>query len=586
MRRRRSGGCAEGAGAACGLAVLAACMALVAAAPREAYWINDCGNKALVAKRLLETRFTAAAFTRPGAALDPDGRWFPIPPPFAVAREGRFVSAYPPALPALAAAGLALLGPRGLRLPAALGTAASAALFALWAAPALGRRAACAGALLLGLASPLFFYGVTVWEHSLTVALSLSAWLLLSQPVASRWLCAGALVAAATWLREELVLMAVAVLAAALLRRQPLRLSRAFAAGAALLLSALLVFNQRFYGSPLGGHVALNLGLGAAGAAFAGPPPPRLTAVAGLLGGFGHSAGEEVGFALLGLLLPAAGALAPARLRAAPGLAAALVAAGLLIWGCAALRMLGGENALQELVLHNGLLLQWPMWVLAGLGARRSFEDPAFAPVRTAALAGLLFGALVLATGIAWPSRFGVQVGAGVHWGPRVLLPALPALVLFSLAAVAGRAPAVRAAWAALALAGVLSSALSSWFLLEQERDGALFAEKLRALPPQLVMTPHPMLAQHLAMLWGEKIFLLTPDTASLQGAAAAARGRGASAFLFVGGAGQPLASPAPGVACRAAFQYRGPHLSYLDLDVYSCAFAPSPAPSPGRAAG
>ena len=63
------------------------------------------------------------------------------------------MSQYPPAFPALAAPFLALLGPAGLRVPAALGTAACAALFVLWTAPVLGWRRASFGGLALGVAT-------------------------------------------------------------------------------------------------------------------------------------------------------------------------------------------------------------------------------------------------------------------------------------------------------------------------------------------------------------------------------------------------------------------------------------------------
>jgi hypothetical protein len=581
---RREAGRAFGAAAGGGLIVFAACLAVIATTPGDAYWINDCGNKALVAQRLLDTRFEQATFERPGAELDSQGRWFPIPPPFALRRGEDFVSTYPPAYSALAAAGLAALGPRGLRLPAALGAAACAALFALWVAPALGRGGALVGALTLGLATPLFFYGVTVWEHSLTVALSLGAWLLLSGERIWRWAAAGVLVAAACWLREELVLMALAMLAAAALRGRPLRLAGALVAGVSVPAAALLLFNASFYGHVLGGHVAANLGPDAGSAIFAGNAAvDRLTAVPGLLAGFAHRPGERWTLAFLGLALPLAGALAPRRVRDAAGLTLALAGAGLLAWGIAYTRMLSSETPLRELVLHNGLLLQWPMFVLAGLGARRVLHDAACAPLRTAALAGALFALLVVVAGMLLPSGFGVQVGAGVHWGPRVLLPALPAFVLFALATIAGRPPAARLAWGALALAGILSTLLAMWFLVHQKLDGARFAKQLHALEPRVVLTSHPLLAQHLAALWEDKVMLLTVDVASLQGAANTLQRSRERAFLFVGPAGAPLVSWLPGIECASAFQYRGPRLHYLDLDMQECRFE-DPASRPHRA--
>ncbi len=557
------------AAVASGLAVFALSMAVVVATPGDAYWINDCGNKALVAQRLLETRFADASFEQAAAGSVSTERWFPITHPFALRRGEAFISAYPPAYSALAAAGLAALGAHGLRLPAALGVAACAALFVIWAGPALGRAAALAGALVLGLATPLFFYGVTVWEHSLTVAAALVACVLLSQERVGRWAAAGAMVGAACWLREELGLFALAVAAAALLRRQSPTLVGAFAAGVGVPVAALIVFNVAYYDNPLGGHLLANLGPDAP----AGGQLSRFTAVPGLLGGLGHGPGGRGAFALLGVVLPLAGAMAPCRLRNSSVLALGLALAGLVGWGLAGSRMLTAARPLSQLVAHNGLLLQWPMLVLAGLGARRLFEDPACRALRTGALAGALFAVLVLAWGIALPSGFGVQVGAGVHWGPRVLLPAFPALVLFALAAAHGGTPGARVAWGALALAGVLSTAHATAFLVHQKLDGARFIERVLELEPRALVTSHPFLPQHFAALWDDKTWLLAPDANSMQAATLALRSGGEREFLYVVPAGKPLASWLPGVQCALAFEHRGRHLHYLDLDVQRCRF-------------
>jgi hypothetical protein len=293
--------------------------------------------------------------------------------------------------------------------------------------------------------------------------------------------------------------------------------------------------------------------------------------VSGLLGGFGHGAAERAGFSAAALLLPLAGAVAPRRLRASPVLPLLLAGAALGVWALAAARMLRGEHPLQELTLHNGLLLQFPLLALAGLGARRVFSDPGYAGLRLACGSGLFFVLLVLAAGMLFPSAAGVQVGAGVHWGPRVLLPALPVLVLLAWAAVAGGPPTARAALALLALAGLLSTSLSAWFLVQQKRDGAHLTERLRALPPRIVVTSHPLLAQHLPSLWRDKTLLLTADVASLRDLVALLPQRQVHAFVFVGPPGAVLSGVAPGLACRVVFQHRGEGLGYLELDAQHC---------------
>jgi 4-amino-4-deoxy-L-arabinose transferase-like glycosyltransferase len=554
-------------------------MAVVAATPGDAYWISDCGNKALVAKQLLETRFADASLEQAAVGSVPVERWFPIPRGFALRRGDSFVSAYPPLYSGLAAIGLSALGPHGLRLPSALGAAACSLFFVFWAGPMLGRAAATAGALVLGLATPLFFYGVTVWEHSLTVAAVVLACALLSQERVGRWASAGAAIGAACWLREELGLFALAVVAVAIVRRQSPRLVLAFAAGVAVLGAALLVFNVAYYGNPLGGHVLANLGSEAPESG----PVSRFTALPGLLGGVGHGPGERWAFSLLALVLPLAGAVLPRRLRGSNSVALGLALAGLVVWGIAGWRMLSGERPLSELSAHNGLLLQWPMLVLVGLGARRLFEEPACRALHTGAVAGALFAAMVLSWGIAMPVAYGIQVGSGVHWGPRVLLPALPALVLFSLVAAHGRTSGVRAAWGALALAGVLSSVHATVFLAQQKTDGALFVERVRELEPRALVTSHSLLPQVLAALWDDKTWLLTRGAKSVLMASLALERGGEREFLQVVRAGNPSASWLPGVQCEVEFKHRG-RGRYFDLDVRRCRFDSSAGERPALA--
>ena len=251
------------AAAAAALFAFATALAVLLATPDDGFWINDCGNKALVAKRLLETGFRDPHFDHPAVSVDPSARAFPIAAPFAIERPGGFLSVYPLAYAVLSAPFLAAFGPIGLRLPAAFGLAACAASMVLWLAPAFGRRWALVGGLTLAFATPLFFYGVTLWEHSLTVALCLSAWVLLDRDSPARLFAAGWLLASACWLREEIALMGVAVAIASWLQWRRPGVLLWLAAGAALPALTLLGVNEWLYDAPLGAHLAASRGAGA-----------------------------------------------------------------------------------------------------------------------------------------------------------------------------------------------------------------------------------------------------------------------------------------------------------------------------------
>jgi hypothetical protein len=561
----------------------AACLTVLLATPADTFWINDCGNKALVAQRLLETGYRELGFDHPAAPVDPAARAFPIAPPFATAWEKGFVSVYPPAYAALAAPFLAVFGPVGLRLPAALAVAACAGLLTLWLAAAVGSARAFGAGAALALATPLFFYGITVWEHSLTVALGLGAWMLAARYAPVRLFWAGWLVASACWLREELALMGIALALAALVQwRRPAAVLW-LAAGALLPVAGLLALNEFVYGTPLGVHLAAASGSGAAASGM--PEAASIGSArvfAGLLAGFGKGEVEPALLGALALAAPLVGWVA-ARCGRAPSLVLVLVAlAGLAAWLLGAARTFASVRPLGELVRYNGLLVQMPMFCLAGIGFQRVFRRPEWEAIRVGVLAGALFLAFAVAAGMASGSGYGVQTGFGVHWGPRALLPAIPAVVALAVAALpsdaappsARLAIAVRVACASLVAAGLLSSAHAARMLADQKADARSFQAAVRAQAPRYVVTTHPLLAQHVSGLWDEKPMLLARDPRALRSAVVGLRAGGAREFLLVVPAGAALLAGIDGLDCRLANRHRGPRLHYFDLDIQRCRIA------------
>ena len=560
-----------------GIVAAAACLAVIYTTPRQAFWIVDCGHKALVAQRLLETGFRDLGFDYPAEALDPRGQFFPMAD-WALRRGDGFVSIFPAAYPALAAPFLAWLGPGGLRVPAALGVGACAWLFALWLAPALGRRWAAAGGVTLGLATPLFFYGVTVWEHSLTVALSLAAWLVLSRPSVGRALGAGFAIGAGCWLREELVLMGVSLACACLLCRSTLSCRRrlsvpaALVAGAAVPIAGLLAFNVHVYGDPLGPHVSVNLaGTGALNSVGLAQRARQLSSI---LAGLGESPAEATLLTMATLGSFAVGWVVGHRragLHAVPWL---LSAVGLGAWLLGIASTGRAESPLSALVLYNGLLVQMPLVAVSGLGLARVWRDPAYVPLRVGALAGLLFLLLAIASGMVLYSTFGF----GVHWGPRQLLPGLPALVVLFLAAARGdtRLPPTassfpRVATLGLIAAGVLSSAQATWLLAHQKIEGEFLQNRILARPSDVVVTTNPLLTQHLAPLWHRKRMLLVQTESQLTQLAGQLADHGVREFVLLVPPSSPVVSGVSGIRCRPAGRQRGSRVHYHDLDLQEC---------------
>ncbi len=349
----------------------------------------------------------------------------------------------------------------------------------------------------------------------------------------------------------------------------------ALAAGAAVPIAGLLAFNAHVYGDPLGPHITLNLagGAGAGGlnAAARGHLARQLHSI---LAGIGETPTEAGVLTLTTLGAFAVGWAAGRRrtgLRALPWL---LSAVGLGAWLLGFASVLRAESPLSALVLYNGLLVQMPLVAASGLGLARVWRDPAFAPLRVGAVAGLLFLPLAIASGLSLSSAFGF----GVHWGPRQILPGLPALAMLFFVAARGDPRVSRAAFSlprvatlSLIAAGVLSSAQATWLLAQQKIEGEFLQNRILARPSDVVVTTNPLLAQHLAPLWHRKRLLLLQTEAQLTQLAGRLASHEIHEFVLLVPPSSPVVTGIPGIRCRPAGRHRGSRVHYHDLDLQEC---------------
>jgi hypothetical protein len=559
---------------ACGGIALIACLVVIVSTPNDAYWVVDSGSKALMAHRLLETGYGELNFDYPAAHLDPEGVAFPIPPPYAVPRGNGFVSQYPPLYSAIASPFLALLGDAGLRVPAAIGVAACALLFCAWVAPAVGRGWAVAGGLALAIATPLFFYGITVWEHSLTVALSLGGWVALSRWSRSRLLLAGFLIATACWLRAELALMGVSLaLACYLHRRKPIDVAM-LAAGALPAAAGLLWFNAALFGDPLGVHVDRNVAV-ATGSSFAAAD--FVARAAALMSGFGGSAAEG---ALLGLGVASClglGVVAARRETGVPQLLWLALAVGVVASLYGSLQTASASVPWIVLAHYNGFLIRLPAICLAGVGAVWVWRHPVYGPLRLGVGAGLGFLVLALAFRVTLTDFM-----AGGHWGPRMLLPAVPAIVALALVAlhaeVANASPRRARNWlagsAALIAAGLASTGVAVWILTQQKLEARRLQQAILAARQPVIVTNYQPLAQQLATIWGRKPMLLASSEPAFESIVAALDRHRIESFLLLW---RPTAGSEPRrlagkASCELDSRFRGRGAPYVfDVDLYAC---------------
>ena len=369
----------------------------------------------------------------PGRAIDPQARFFPIGEPFVRVMDGRAVSQYPPAFSSASRPFVRLFGARGGCVLPLLG-ALLAALGAARLAAQWDKAAAVWAFLFAGPLGPLAWYGTQFWEHTLVA--SCVAWAAVCWPGRrGAPIVSALLLALGTWMREETVLFVPAFLAGgcAARWRSPERAERArsfsvrsFALFAAVYCAALVPFLlwQRWTtGSALGFHFSGNLGASLGDVLLSG----RAEVVRGLLWSGPKGATGAAGIALT--VVAALSVVVTARMSSARARSAGCLVCTALM-GAAAVQCavaLSTDRAMPMTLIHTSGLLLFAPWVLASLAG---------SPERATSVlvtAGASLAALLLVT----PSI----TAFALHWGPRVLLSALP---LLAAAAALGMARLLR----------------------------------------------------------------------------------------------------------------------------------------------
>jgi hypothetical protein len=224
--------------------------------PAGADWTIDNGGKALVIRELARSGDPWIRY--PAKGIDPQFQFFPQPlvgrERYAVVREGRIHSQYDSPFTRALAPLYEQGGELAVSLLPALGGGAAVLVTGLFS---------IAAAVILLAATPLLFYSSVLWEHTLVIALATGALLLLARPIltrpTARWaFVAGSLMGLAILLREEIVLLLIAGVAAIAVVRRNAREALAFAGGGALGIAALALFHDRATGSWAGTHVEAN----------------------------------------------------------------------------------------------------------------------------------------------------------------------------------------------------------------------------------------------------------------------------------------------------------------------------------------
>lgn len=497
--------------AACVLGVVALGYAGAAAVTRPdlGFWSPDSSIRYVQLVSLLGQGYREVAAVYPGAELDPEARFYPVSRGFAAVRQGRVYLLYTPYLAALTGPPYRVLGRSGLVvLPLTSG------LLVVWVTQRrLAQEAqlvASAGALSVGLGTPLLIYSAVFWDHAPVTALAAGSLVLLFRGAEERrapWvLLGGVLAGVASWFRNEGYVFAAAATTAtalALGARDAIQLLVGFVCGAA----PAWFLNWYFYGHPLGLK-----GLAAA------------EAVRGRLGGWEGWVRDRLiaAYDLLVSTEQLQNALAPVRVAESVGLAAVLLASAVLLragtragnrWSVAAAGLAVAAGTAWLVSTDGaevmGLVPALPALILVGLWEPRATWE------RLAAWAAGLYVAGVVALG---------SVG-GLQWGPRYLLPAVPPLVWLGWAGFARACrvsdPAVRKALVLTALLVVLASvAVQIRGLVRvraQVQTGGRVEAILRSSDSPILVTGREALFRVMGYLYFDRILMTVESVEELR---------------------------------------------------------------------
>jgi hypothetical protein len=482
------------------------------------FFAHDSGVKYLQANTLVASHWRSMAVSAPGDRIDTarrfsflGGNQFNRRTP-----EAPYYGLYSALFTVPVSLMLALFGVRGLYIVPILATTATMILAYRLAARTAG-RAAWLAPLLVGACSPMLFYSVDLWEHTLAALLIAVAVLAVAvgTPTGARryFALAGVSLGATITLREETLAMLPGGLIAIAWVPRGRRLGAVFAAGIGVLIGVtpLMLLKWSQTGMPVRNPVLRLMGMR--------PPVP--------------SAGEPVGFNALEMLIPVSAiavttlaALAAVRVilpRTPPtwrGLLFCVLAAGSVAWALADAFVL-----VRYWWSPNPLIAAFPAALaLLLIAPRRGQPDPARREVGQLLAIAALFAVAVCAA-----DQITKTSAGGAGWGPRYLMPIYPMLATAVAFAVARRRE-----WAVVvttrdAIVLVTVAALTGCSLLVQlqglralrnakEQYERLVRATEAVAPQQLIVTSVPWLGTITAAVATERPILLVnhPNTGTL----------------------------------------------------------------------
>ena len=481
-------------------------LAFVALAP-DAIYSGDFGVKFVQARELWNNRFASLAITPRNTFLDPDGRFSPLKAPFVFATRGGIQAIFPPAASILQGLFVPLNGLLGMRLLSLLSVT-----LASWVTWRLSPRG-WAGATMpfvIGLATPLWFYGVIESEHAPAIALaSLSFLVALSGDGSDprRAAAAGLILGTAASIRDESILLVPGLALACWSRRRGWRTAAWAIGGCVAMLGLAAAVEVLWFGRPLAAHLRHAVHILRVALRITNRPNEELPELRPL------TLRQRWDFVVQYWIFGVGSDALIIGLAAIVGIGIAARA-----WTRSAWALLPALAALVVIAAFDVFyLLRAPKWV-AGLYRLSPFLVFAVIPpppgVRERWLWRVSLFSLVSYVVLAFA---GVDTSGGKSLGPRLLLPLLPLLVAASWRNIADFLESARSservvgmcgiALAALAVALHVGAAMPAYVVRSNEDASAM--RTIRSSPERVIVADDMYTAQQILPMYYNRVILV-----------------------------------------------------------------------------
>ncbi|MFC1650892.1 hypothetical protein ACFL2X_04925 [Candidatus Latescibacterota bacterium] len=230
------------------------------------FWISDNANKFIQLKSITGSNYSDFSISWPGRNIDPEFEYNPLPNPFSAVKDGNLYSVFSPVFAAVSAIPFGIFGFWGLYiLPLISSVLMLAGLAKISRLIGLKNSAVHVAVLACGLCTPIWFYSVVFWEH--TIAVSLCVWgvyffMRFLESKSEKHLFTGSILSALSiYFRDELYLFCIVLVGVTFFFCSEKRVKYSATTVLAMIVCVipLWLFQWKTIGQPFGFHLGSHL---------------------------------------------------------------------------------------------------------------------------------------------------------------------------------------------------------------------------------------------------------------------------------------------------------------------------------------